>query len=64
MSLRWESNPRLPACKGSTLSTRPGSDTGEVGWLVVLGLTALRDSISVYIGPSPKEREKEERKDR
>ena len=32
--------------------------------LVVLGLTALRDSISVYIGPSPKEREKEKRKDR
>ena len=35
--------------------------TGKVGWLVVLGLTALRDSISVYIGPSPKEREKEEK---
>ena len=34
------------------------------GWLVVLGLTALLDSISVYIGPSPKEREKEKRKDR
>ena len=34
-----------------------------VGWLV-LGLTALSDSISVYIGPSPKEREREERKDR
>ena len=34
-----------------------------VGWLV-LGLTALWDSISVYIGPSPKEREKEEGKDR
>ena len=34
-----------------------------VGWLI-LGLTALWDSISVYIGPSPKEREKEERKDR
>ena len=38
------------------------------GWLVVLGLTALWDSISVYIGPSPRERErerdKEERKDR
>ena len=32
-----------------------------VGWLVVLGLTALRDNISVYIGPSPKEREKEEK---
>ena len=28
-------------------------------WLVGLGLTALRDNISVYIGPSPKEREKE-----
>ena len=35
-----------------------------VGWLVVLGLTALSDNISVYIGPSPKEREKEKRKDR
>ena len=30
-----------------------------VGWLVVLGLTALKDSISVYIGPNPREREKE-----
>ena len=34
-----------------------------VGWLVDLGLTALGDSISVYIGPSPRERETEERKD-
>ena len=34
-----------------------------VGWLI-LGLTGFSDSISVYIGPSPKEREKEERKDR
>ena len=25
MCLRWESNPQLPACKASTLSTRPGS---------------------------------------
>ena len=25
MCRRWESNPRLPACKASTLSTRPGS---------------------------------------
>ena len=32
--------------------------------LVVFGLTALGDNISVYIGPSPKEREKEKRKDR
>ena len=35
-----------------------------VGWLVVLDLTTLSDNISVYIEPSPKEREKEERKDR
>ena len=35
-----------------------------VDWSVVLGFTALPDSISVYIGPSPKERETEERKDR
>ena len=32
--------------------------------LTVVSLSALRDSISVYIGPSPKEREKEERNDR
>ena len=25
MCPRWESNPRLPTCKASTLSTRPGS---------------------------------------
>ena len=31
----------------------------RIGWLVVLGLTALWDSSSVYIGPSPREREKE-----
>ena len=36
----------------------------KVGWLVVLVLTALSDSISVYIGPSPREREKEMRNDR
>ena len=28
--------------------------SGWIGWLVVLGLTALRDNISVYIEPSPK----------
>ena len=43
---------------------RQGELQTLVGWLVVLGLTALRNSISVYIEPSPKEREKEERKDR
>lgn len=31
--------------------------------MVVKGLTALSDSILVYIGPSPRERKKEERND-
>ena len=35
-----------------------------VGWLVALCLTTLSDSISDYIRPSPKEREKEKRNDR
>ena len=30
MCCRWESNPRLPACKASTLSTRPGSPLGVI----------------------------------
>ena len=34
------------------------------GWLVVLDLTALSDSISVSIGPSLKGREKEKKKNR
>ena len=50
--------------QGPTALTE-GADGGCLdGWLVVLGLTALWDSISVYIEPSPKEREKEKRKDR
>ena len=36
----------------------------DFGWLVVLSLTAIWDSISVYIGPFPREREDEEGKDR
>ena len=40
------------------------NETDLVYWLVGWGLTALSDSISVYFGPSPREREKEERKDR
>ena len=32
------------------------------GWLVVLGLTALYDSISVYIGPSPREGKRKEKR--
>ena len=35
-----------------------------VGWLVVLGLTAFWDSVSVYIGTSPRARERQERNDR
>ena len=44
--------------------TTPTSNRIIDGWLVVLSLAAFLDSISVYIGPSPREREKEERKDR
>ena len=38
-----------------------GTPAGGKFRLVVLGLTALWDNISIYIGPSPKEREKEEK---
>ena len=38
MCPRWESNPRLPACKASTLSTRPGSP-----------LRLFADDTSLYI---------------
>ena len=31
----WESNPRLPACKRSTLSTRPGSPLTEIRYLIL-----------------------------
>ena len=33
----------------------------QIGWLVVLGLTALSDSILVYIGPSPRKSVEKER---
>ena len=42
----------------SFLGKSNDSDLKDI-WLVVLGLTVLSDSISVYIGPSPREREKE-----
>ena len=45
-------------------STSPDLIPLLVNWLVVLGLTALWDSISVYIGPSPREWEKEKKSDR
>ena len=35
MCPRWESNPRLPACKASTLSTRPGSPLTEIRYLIL-----------------------------
>ena len=43
-----------------------GGGRGDlVGWLVDLGFNGpLRQYFSLYRGPSPKEREKEERKDR
>ena len=55
-------NGSVPLSHSGNVVTRIGIHTHTlpalrlVGWLVVLGLTALRDSISVYIGPSPKER--------
>ena len=38
MCPRWESNPRLPACKASTLSTRPGSPpiSSSTPWSVLV----------------------------
>ena len=38
--------------------------TTGFGGLVVLGLKALCDSISVYIGPSPKEGERKDRQEK
>ena len=43
-----------PAIKGISIG---------VVWLVGLGLMVLCDNKSVYIGPYPRETEKEERKD-
>ena len=48
----------------SDLDIHANTPSHEAGWLVVSGLTALLDSISVYIGPSPRKREKEKRNDR
>ena len=45
------------ASEGITIQiTKKAEAAGAlIGWLIVLGLTALGDSISVYIGPTPKE---------
>ena len=41
----------------------PDSKRVPIGWSVVLGFTAVLDSIPVFIGSSPRNRQKEERKD-
>ena len=48
----------------SLFSLSLGDGSTQTRWLVVLGLMALLDCISVYIGPSPRERAKEKRSDR
>ena len=56
----------LTTIKNHVITTLPHNlikDNWLVGWLVVLGLTALWDSISVYIGPSPRDRERKEKID-
>ena len=38
MCPRWESNPRLPACKASTLSTRPGSPLSRSSFIALVAI--------------------------
>ena len=64
MLSQYEEQSKLVHFKGEQHHHFYLSPLVKVGWLVVLGLTALSDSISVYIGPSPREREKENRNDR
>ena len=42
MCPQWESNPRLPACKASTISTRPGSPHLVVSKLGLLAYTFIK----------------------
>ena len=42
----------------------PSYSYTTIGGLVVLRFTALSESISVYTGPHPRDREREERNDR
>ena len=58
---KWTQQLHLLALHLETLGYIQARNHKTIGWLVVLGLTALWDNISVYIGPSPKEREKEEK---
>ena len=45
MCPRWESNPRLPACKASTLSTRPGSPLKTVSNVCVCVYSNSRNDV-------------------
>ena len=45
MCPRWESNPRLPACKASTLSTRPGSPLSSLVCVCVCIPVLVRDDV-------------------
>ena len=56
---RWDDNIKKWTGRKFDSSTRAAED--RIRWLVVLCLTALSDSISVYIGSSPRERETKER---
>ena len=53
MCPRWESNPRLPACKASTLSTRPGSPhfTLQYNYRCFI-LDYTTSGVRVFIAPS------------
>ena len=44
MCLRWESNPRLPAFKASTLSTRPGTPLAELSQLMSVYMRIVFDT--------------------
>ena len=45
---RCESNPRLPACKASTLSTRPGSPLTAFGYFYTSTLVCLNVGTNVF----------------
>ena len=46
MCPRWESNPRLPACKASTISTRPGFPVGLAYISALSDISALSIPVS------------------
>ena len=52
----------LPSTIRPPLALGAGGGCFDFSWLVVLGLTALLNSISVYIRPSPKESERRDKR--